>query len=162
VGPESFGTTWRRENSWRYRDSYSDPSVVQPVASRYIDYAIPAPTFRYIMLSWANVFGIWSRYTQTQHFHHINNSFTLSCRLSYKQQGLSCEADNHTANDEIPQLSCNPNYRVHKKPPLGPFLSEITAFHNMTPIYFSPILILLSKQRSGVLLWFSTKKYVYI
>jgi hypothetical protein len=33
----------RRENSWPYRDSNSDPSVVQPVASRYTDYAIPAP-----------------------------------------------------------------------------------------------------------------------
>jgi hypothetical protein len=26
-----------------YRDSYSDPSVIQAVASRYTDYAIPAP-----------------------------------------------------------------------------------------------------------------------
>jgi hypothetical protein len=28
---------------WPYRDSYSDPSVVQPVASRYTDYTNPAP-----------------------------------------------------------------------------------------------------------------------
>jgi hypothetical protein len=33
---------WRRENSWSYRDSNSDPSVVQPVASRYSDFATPA------------------------------------------------------------------------------------------------------------------------
>jgi hypothetical protein len=35
--PEPVWTTWRRENSWPYRNSNSDPQVVQP------DYAIPAP-----------------------------------------------------------------------------------------------------------------------
>jgi hypothetical protein len=39
-GPQS--RSWRRGgNSWPYRDSNSDPSVVQPVASRYTNYAIP-------------------------------------------------------------------------------------------------------------------------
>jgi hypothetical protein len=37
--PEPLWTTWRRENSWLYRDSNSHPSVVQPVASRYTDWA---------------------------------------------------------------------------------------------------------------------------
>jgi hypothetical protein len=32
----------REENSWHYKASNTDPSVVQPVPSRYIDYAIPA------------------------------------------------------------------------------------------------------------------------
>jgi hypothetical protein len=32
--------TWRRENSWPYRDSNSDPLVVQLVASCYTDYAV--------------------------------------------------------------------------------------------------------------------------
>jgi hypothetical protein len=36
--PEPIWTTLRIENSLPYRDSNSDPSVVQPVASRYTDY----------------------------------------------------------------------------------------------------------------------------
>jgi hypothetical protein len=32
VDPELVWTSWRRENSWPYRDSNSDPSDVQPVA----------------------------------------------------------------------------------------------------------------------------------
>jgi hypothetical protein len=35
--PEPVWTTWRKELSWPYRDSNSDPSVVQSVASRYTD-----------------------------------------------------------------------------------------------------------------------------
>jgi hypothetical protein len=42
--PEPVWTVWRSENSWPHRDSNSDLSVVQPVASRYTDYAIPAPS----------------------------------------------------------------------------------------------------------------------
>jgi hypothetical protein len=38
--PEPVWTTWRRENAWPYRDSNSDPSFVQPVASRYTDYSL--------------------------------------------------------------------------------------------------------------------------
>jgi hypothetical protein len=40
---EPVCTTWRTENSSPYRDSNSNPSVVQPVASRYTDYAIQTP-----------------------------------------------------------------------------------------------------------------------
>jgi hypothetical protein len=41
--PQPIWTTWRRENSCPYRDSNSDHSVVQHVASHYTDYAILAP-----------------------------------------------------------------------------------------------------------------------
>jgi hypothetical protein len=40
--PEPVWTLWRRESSLLYRDSNSEPSFVQPVASLYTDYAIPA------------------------------------------------------------------------------------------------------------------------
>jgi hypothetical protein len=41
--PEPVLTTWRKENSWPYRDSNSNPSVAQLVASLYTVYAISAP-----------------------------------------------------------------------------------------------------------------------
>jgi hypothetical protein len=37
---EPVWKTWRRENSCSYRDSNFDPSVIQPVASLYTDWAI--------------------------------------------------------------------------------------------------------------------------
>jgi hypothetical protein len=40
--PERVWTTWRREKSYPYRDSNSDTSAVQPVASRYTECDIPA------------------------------------------------------------------------------------------------------------------------
>jgi hypothetical protein len=42
VAPEPVWTTWRSENSCRYRDSNSELLVDQPVARRYTDCAIPA------------------------------------------------------------------------------------------------------------------------
>jgi hypothetical protein len=39
--PKPVWTTWRRENSWHYQDSNSDPSVVQPVAQSLYAWAIP-------------------------------------------------------------------------------------------------------------------------
>jgi hypothetical protein len=50
-GPQSQSGR-RGENSWPYRDSYSDPSVVQSVASRYTDYAnVSHCTFDYLQLA---------------------------------------------------------------------------------------------------------------
>jgi hypothetical protein len=52
--PKPVWTTWRRENSGPYRDSNSDTSVVQPVASRYtgsLSSGVPAPisSFRHFL-----------------------------------------------------------------------------------------------------------------
>jgi hypothetical protein len=43
LAPEPVWKTWKKENSWPYRDPNSDHSFVQPVASRYTDWSIPAP-----------------------------------------------------------------------------------------------------------------------
>jgi predicted membrane protein len=42
--PEPVSTTWRKDNFWEYRDLNSDPSVVEPIATRYTECAIPAST----------------------------------------------------------------------------------------------------------------------
>jgi hypothetical protein len=39
--PEPVWLAWKGENSCPYRDSNSNPSAIQPVASRYTDYAPP-------------------------------------------------------------------------------------------------------------------------
>jgi hypothetical protein len=53
-------TIWRRENHWPYRDSNSDPSVVQPVASRYTNCATAAlDVFPYLPNRLSNFNGTW-------------------------------------------------------------------------------------------------------
>jgi hypothetical protein len=44
VNPRAVLDNVEKRNSWPHRDTNSDPSVVQPVASRYTDYAILAST----------------------------------------------------------------------------------------------------------------------
>jgi hypothetical protein len=39
--PEPVWSLWIGENSWPYRDSNSDPSFIQPVATPYTDSGIP-------------------------------------------------------------------------------------------------------------------------
>jgi hypothetical protein len=42
VDPRDSLNGVKKKNSWLHQESNSDPSAVQPVASRYTDYAIPA------------------------------------------------------------------------------------------------------------------------
>jgi hypothetical protein len=41
MGPRTGLDDVEKEKSWPYRDSNSDPSVTQPVASHYTDWASP-------------------------------------------------------------------------------------------------------------------------
>jgi hypothetical protein len=50
--PEPVRETRRIEKSYFYRDSNSDPSVVQPEASRYTDWTTPVPYYWVGAWSW--------------------------------------------------------------------------------------------------------------
>jgi hypothetical protein len=54
---EPVWTLWRREHCWPYWDLNSDTSVFQPVASRYTDYAIPAPSRKCEILDVSQPYG---------------------------------------------------------------------------------------------------------
>jgi hypothetical protein len=49
-----------KENSWPYRDSNSDPSVVQPVARLYTDRGIPDPDDLYYIDSNKIFLSVWN------------------------------------------------------------------------------------------------------
>ena len=74
------------------------------------------------------------------------------------------EADRFSASQEIPDILLNPkvHFRIHKRPPHVPILSQLDPFHAPTPTSWRPIVILSSHLRlglpSGLLLsGFSTK-----
>jgi hypothetical protein len=67
------------------------------------------------------------------------------------EQGPSWEANNQSANQEIPRLSWNPNvhYRFHEKPPPAPILSHVNPVHT-SPLLFPIILHLGLRLPSGL------------
>jgi hypothetical protein len=80
-GPQS---PWRSENSWPHRDPNSDLSVVQPVASRYTDCAIPDP----LLYQW-DMLNIWSMELIEMTFKSSVRSSQEILRLRYKAQPVN-------------------------------------------------------------------------
>jgi hypothetical protein len=87
--PDPVWKTWRRENPWPYRNSNSDLSVVQPVTSRYTDYAIPTPTmFQLLILilkrkGWHFLLAMSQAHLAGQLFKTIQNVSTLFSESLY-------------------------------------------------------------------------------
>jgi hypothetical protein len=86
--PEPVCTTWKRENFCPYRDSNSDRSVVQPVASRYTDWAIAAHAISVYGFKFHN--GPWKRQIYRWKYYWNSNrawSFEpLKWRASYSNR----------------------------------------------------------------------------
>jgi hypothetical protein len=78
--------TWRREDSCPYRDFNSDPSVVQPVASRYTDYAILAPinTVIAIIILIITVAVVDSGATLTAKSQYVVNCYTETWTCQFR------------------------------------------------------------------------------
>jgi hypothetical protein len=90
VGPSVGLDDVEKQNSWPYRDSHSEPSVFQPAASRYTDWAISAPH------------SVWSKLSKltcpllTLHLHagciHLRFRIadTESDKGQYKERSYKC------------------------------------------------------------------------
>jgi hypothetical protein len=67
--------TFRRDNPWLYRNSKSEPSLGQPVASNYTDWAIASPARTWVQVihssdwqhGWRRISGLAFRNTRPWH-----------------------------------------------------------------------------------------------
>jgi hypothetical protein len=91
--PEPIWTTWRKENSWHYRDSNFDPSVVQPVISCSTDCATAAPS----VPSGANILKIIipEIHVTTHKRKRLKVEKLRICRTNFPLQLLYCCASSY-------------------------------------------------------------------
>jgi hypothetical protein len=104
--PEPVWTRWWSENSCPYRVSISDPSAVQPVASRYSDCAIPSPVKLLVrwLSGWLDLQTI-SKFARMQNETWTNQSPDLIGEYG-------CTNENH--RDRLcAQALCNPGSTGH-------------------------------------------------
>jgi hypothetical protein len=90
--------TWRSENSCPHRDSNSDPLVVQPVASRCTDYAIPAmnDSLIKVFLSHIPILIEWKEREMARHY--VPNDNGMRCNSRGVYQSLYTQACSISGN----------------------------------------------------------------
>jgi hypothetical protein len=79
-----------KKNSCPYRDMNSDPSVVQPVASRYTDCAIPAPNIEHVIIKKYKITALptWDTESTLSQFIFLQNCRCEHLGISYTNISL--------------------------------------------------------------------------
>jgi hypothetical protein len=94
LGPRTGLDETKRKECWLYRDSNSDPTTIQPVASHYTDWAIPVRN--HVLLrkdTGTNVRIYWFESTILC-FHKGFANFTPFIRLRHMQDNIKMDLKN--------------------------------------------------------------------
>jgi hypothetical protein len=100
--PELVWTTWRKESSCPYRDTNSEITAVQPAASRYTNWAIPAPVWQcsYQLLNFSVLLILrWSH--QGRWDGHVDLIWAVGNRVTYKTLNGEPEGNIHLENLDV-------------------------------------------------------------
>jgi hypothetical protein len=106
--PEPVWTRSKSENSWPYRDSKSDPSVVQPAVSRYTDYTIILYIhclyliFMVLLVKWLKLCGAYRslvRDFMSSVIIIIIIIIIICCKFEYTTEGANNCRDSRLGNE---------------------------------------------------------------